>query len=87
MSNIFLGMNIVALLIVLTFIGIGVWDLYLYSKGKKTLTQRLHLLVSNKAMRIIILCVIMGLVWAILGPNYFATALPFVVLGHLLWNE
>lgn len=87
MFNLFLGMNIIALLVILTFIGIGVWDLVLYFKGKKTLTQRLHLLIPQKWKRITILCVIMCLVWWILGPNYFATGLPFAILGHLLWQE
>ncbi len=87
MSNVFLGMNIIALLIILTFIGIGVLDLYLYFKGKKTLTQKLHRFISKKWMRITILCIVMGMIWWLLGPNWFATILPGVVLGHLFWME
>jgi hypothetical protein len=84
MTNIFLGMNIITLLILILLIGIGLDDLYRYFKGKKTYSQKVHAWFGGFGDGLI-LCGIMGTVWWLLGPNFFITVLCGVILGHLFW--
>ncbi len=86
MSNIFLGMNIITLLLLAFLTAVGVYDLYRYFKNKKTISQKVHAWFP-KAGDIILLCGILGLIWWIFTPNVFAIVLIGVILGHFFWNE
>lgn len=86
MQNIFLGMNIITLLILILLIGIGLDDLYRYFGGKKTYSQKIHSWFPKIGDAIVSIGV-MGLIWGLLGPNFFVTVLCGVILGHLFWGE
>lgn len=73
-------------LLLIALIGVGIYDLVLVLKGKRTISQRYHKLLPQWADYIVMitLLVLIGLntpdgrlVYCILG----------VVLGHLCWHE
>lgn len=85
MQPVFLGLNIVGLLILIFLIGVGVYDIYLSQTGKKTITQKVHKWFPRWGDSLVV-CGIMGCTWWILGPNYFTTGLCYLIVGHLFWG-
>lgn len=86
MENVFLGLNIIALNLLIFLIGAGGYDLYLCFRDKRTISQRIHAWFP-KWLDMVVLCGILGLIWWLLGPNYFVTVLIGVILGHLFWQD
>lgn len=81
-----------AILIILILV--GVFDLYLYFTGKKTLSQgygldRLGITKAPPkwALRTI-MCVTLGLSWWLFGGvETFVKVLIGVIIGHILWQD
>jgi uncharacterized membrane protein len=87
MSNIFLGMNLATFLVLIFLIAVGIYDLYLALKGKKTITQYIRTDINLKWEAVGIFCLIMALIWWLLGPNCFIQVLIGGLLGHFfLWE-
>jgi hypothetical protein len=86
MKNIFLGMNVVSLIMLIFGIAVGLYDLYLVYKKKDTISQKVHAWFPAWA-DLTVLIGIMALIWWILGPNYFVTVMWGVVLGHFFWSS
>jgi hypothetical protein len=85
MQPVFLGLNVVGLLVLIFLISVGVYDIYLSQTGKKTITQKVHRWFPRWGDAIV-LCGIMIGIWAILGPNFFVTVLCGCIIGHLFWG-
>jgi hypothetical protein len=83
MSDIFLGMNIIALLSLIGFISLGVWDLYRLYLGVPTITSVIRDKL-NKPLSVVLFCVIVGIIWWLLGANAGVTAIGVGLAGHLL---
>jgi hypothetical protein len=85
MSDIFLGLNPVALVVLILFIGLGFTDLYLVLTGKKTVSQKVHAWTSSKWADAAIMVGVLILTWWLFTPNVFVPVLGGCILGHLFW--
>jgi len=65
---------------------VGVYDLYLYFSGQLTISQHIHKMFP-KAIDLVILCVILGVVWYGLGLSTFVVMTIGSILGHLFFQS
>jgi hypothetical protein len=89
MRDILFGMNLIALISLIGFISLGVWDLYRLYLGIPTITHvvREKFQSLGKAWAVVVFCVIVGIIWWILGANVGVTSIGIGLLGHLLLWE
>ena len=90
MQNVLFGMNVIALFSLLCFIGLGVWDLWRVWKGIPTITHIVRetlLAKGGKALPVVLFCVIVAVIWWLLGANVGVIAIGIGLAGHLtLWE-
>jgi len=86
MNNIFLGMNVITLIILIFLIGVGAYDLYLVYSHEKTISQKIHAWFPKWGDALVLIGIMAG-IWAVLGPNYFTTVLCGTIIGHLFWDS
>jgi hypothetical protein len=89
MKDVLFGMNLIALISLIGFISLGVWDLYRLYLGIPTITSivREKFQSLGKAWAVVLFCVIVGIIWWLLGANSGVLAIGVGVLGHLtLWE-
>jgi len=74
--------------IILSFlICVGIFDLYLIIKGKKTISQRYHKLF-NKWVDAVLMITLLALIWWLFGGvENFVKILLGIIGGHLFWYE
>lgn len=73
-------------IILILLIGIGIFDLYLYFKEQKTISQRIHCMFPKWLDIIIMVGLLVG-VWKIGQQKLFIPVMLGVIIGHLFWNE
>jgi hypothetical protein len=83
MKEILFGMNLIALISLIGFISLGVWDLWRVFKGIPTITSIVRNKL-NKVVSVVLFCVIVGIIWWLLGANAGVTSIGVGLAGHLL---
>ena len=86
MKPLIFGCNIVDLLQLTGLIGLGIYDLYRYLSGKKTISQRVHDWFGPIADGGILVSLLVAQ-WAFFGPSWFIPVMWGVILGHLFWYQ
>jgi len=81
-------------IILFALIGIGIFDLWLYFTGRRTLSQGWGLdklgirLDPPKWVLRTIMIILLGLTWWLFGGvSVFIKVLIGVIIGHLLWQD
>lgn len=74
-----------AWIMIVIMAAVGVYDLYLVCKGRKTITKQYRELFPQW-VDYCIMIVFLALVWWIFSEQAFAPVMLGVIVGHLCWR-
>lgn len=87
MHNIFFGMNIITLLLFIILISVGIYDLYRYWYGKKTISQKVHAWTHSRWLDAGIMIGFVIIIWWLASPNVAVWVIIGCILGHFFWTN
>ncbi len=76
-------MMIIAWILIGIWCAVGIYDVYLLAIGSPTISKQAEKYCS-RFVDICIVVAILGITWGIAGPEVFAFALSYTMLGHML---
>lgn len=70
--------------IIIFWLCVGIYDIILVMRKKKTLSQQYQALFP-RWLDYVILISSATLTWKLFGPEVFAIAITYIVIGHVVW--